>query len=248
MKGESVSRAKDLSKRHYEEALAGERVFIVKFLHWRPDFPHPLGLAVRHIPYGKNLETGMKILYEEHNIERTFSQQLLASVAKFNENWQVPLSQKGRPVYRDNVFTIDPPESLDLDDAISIQSLGNGNYKLHIHIADVSYFVEPNTDLDEQARSRCTTYYPPRPIKPVPMLPQGLSEVCCSLLPGEDRLALTVSVEVTPDGNVVGETKIERSVVNSSRRLTYFEAQQIINDTSENEVLTTEEVSNNLIT
>ena len=232
-----VTRAIILSQKHYGEALAGERVFVVKYLKWRPDCPHPLGLAVRQIPHGRDFKTGMEILYEDHNIRRKFSRELRTNVARdFDENWQVPLSEKGRPVYRDNVFTIDPPDSLDLDDAISIQSLGNGNYDLHIHIADVSYFVKPNTALDEEAKLRGTSYYPPKPDETVPMLPRELSEDCCSLLEGKERLALTVSVEVKPDGTVVGDTRVERSVVWSSSRLTYLEAQQIIDEASQMEV------------
>ncbi|CAB4019283.1 Hypothetical predicted protein, partial [Paramuricea clavata] len=229
--------AKILRKKHYEEALAGERVFVVKYLKWRTEFPHPLGLAVGHIPHGRDFKTGMKILYEEYNIKKEFDNKLRKSVKKeFDENWQLPANEKGRPVYRDNVFTIDPPGSLDLDDAISIQSLGNGNYMLHIHIADVSYFVLDNTPLDEEARLRGTSYYPPKPDETVPMLPRELSQGCCSLLKGKDRLVVTVIVEVTPDGTVVGDAKMERSVIRSSSRLTYLEAQQIIDETSQRRV------------
>ena len=247
-----VTRATILSKKYYEEAIAGERVFIVEYLKWRPDCPYPLGLAVRHIPHGRDFKTGMEILYKDHNIiRRKFSKELRTSVARgFDENWKVPSSEKGRPVYRDNVFTIDPPNSQDLDDAISIQSLSDGNYYLHIHIADVSYFVQPDTALDEEARLRGTSYYPPKPDETVPMLPRELSEDCCSLLEGKDRLALTVSVEVKPDGTIVGDTRIERSVVCSSSRLTYLEAQQIIDETRKHlptEALTNGEVIYSLI-
>ncbi len=238
-----VTRATILSKKHYGEALAGERVFVVKYLKWRPDCPYPLGLAVRQIPHGRDFKTGMEILYEDHNIRRKFSRELRTSVARdFDKNWQVPSSEKGRPVYRNNVFTIDPPDSLDLDDAISIQSLGNGNYDFHIHIADVTYFVQPNTALDEEARLRGTSYYPPKPDETVPMLPRELSEDCCSLLEGKNRLALTVSVEVKPDGTIVGDTRIERSVVCSSSRLTYLEAQQIIDETDGSQMEVNREV------
>ena len=238
-----VNRAKILSKKHHGEALAGERVFVVKYLKWRHDCPHPLGLAVRHIPHGKDFETGMEILYEEHSVRRKFDEELRANVTReFNENWQVPASESGRPGYRDNVFTIDPPDSLDLDDAISVRSLSNGNFNVQIHIADVAYFVKPNTKLDEEARLRSTSYYPPKSEENVPMLPRNLSEGCCSLLQGEDRLAVTVSVELTPDGRDVGDVGIERSLVRSSSRLTYREAQQIIDEASEQDFPVNQEV------
>ena len=255
MKDGQVTQVRILKRKHYAEALAGERVFVVKYLQWRNNCPYPLGLAIRDIPHGRDFKTGMEILYAEHNIKREFDKKLRASVKKeFSENWQVPASEKGRPVYRDNVFTIDPPESLDLDDAISIQSLSNGNYDLHIHIADVSYFVLPNTPLDEEAWLRGTSYYPPKPHETVTMLPRELSQNCCSLLRGKDRLALTLSVEVTPDGTVVGDARIERSVICSRSRLTYLEAQKFIDETtqkfndetSQTEVPINEEVRNSL--
>ena len=232
LEGGEVSQAHILNKHHHGEALAGERVFVVKYLKWRPDCPHPLGLAVRHIPHGRDLKTGMEILYEEHNVRRKFNKELRRNVTKqFNENWQVPAGEKGRPLYCKNVFTIDPADSLDLDDAISVRSLGNGNFKVQIHIADVSYFVKPNTKLDEEARLRGTSYYPPKPEVTVPMLPPELSEGCCSLLQGEERLAVTLSVELKPNGTDVGDVRIERSLVRSSSRLTYREAQEIIDET-----------------
>ena len=245
LKNGGVNRAKILSKKDHEEALAGERVFVVKYLKWRHDCPHPLGLAVRHIPHGKDFKTGMEILYEEHSVRRKFDEVFRGKITKeFNENWQVPKSEKDRRLYCKNVFTIDPAESMDLDDAISVKSLGNGNFDVNIHIADVSYFVKPNTKLDKEARLRCTSYYPPKPEVTVPMLPPELSEGCCSLLKGEDRLAVTVSVELTPDGRHVGDVRIERSLVRSSSRLTYRQAQQIIDETRLHDLPVNEEVRN----
>ena len=232
-----------LRGKRYRQALVGERVFVVRYKQWRTNCPYPLGLAIRHMPQGEDFRTGMDILYEEYNIRRRFSKKLNASVAaQFDQNWQVSKRERGRDAYRGNVFTVDPPESQDLDDAISVKSLRNGNYKLHVHIADVSYFVQPDTELDEEARLRGTSYYPPRPEENVPMLPRELSERCCSLLPGKDRLAVTVSFEVTPDGTVVEDPVIKRSMVCSSARLTYSEAQRIINETSQQEFPITDEV------
>ena len=246
LKNGDVNRARILGEEDHEEALAGGRVFVVRFLKWRPDCPHPLGLAVRHIPHGRDFKSGMEILYEEHNVRRKF--ELAASVTRgLNENWQVPSSEKGRPVYCKNVFTIDAPDSLDLDDAISVRSLSNGNFIVHIHIADVSYFVKPNTKLGEEARLRGTSHYPPNPEVTVSMLPPELSEGCCSLLQGKDRLAVTVSVELTPDGRDVGDVRIERSLVRSSSRLTYGEAQQIIDEPNQQDIPINQEVRNAVV-
>lgn len=236
-----------LQPKAYQEALVGERVFVVKYKQWLPDFSYPLGKGISHMPHGKNFRKGMDVLYEEYNIRREFKKNLSTRVAEeFDEDWQVPDSESHRPAYRDNVFTVDQPESVDLDDAISMSSLGNGNYNVHVHIADVSYFVQPDTELDKEARLRGTSYYPPKPEENIPMLPRELSERCCSLIEGKDRLAVTVSFEVTPDGTVVVDESIERSVVCSSAKLTYLDAQQIIDETRQQEVHITVEVRNYL--
>ena len=114
----------------------------------------------------------------------------------FNENvlkclpttpWQI--SEKEIETRRDlrdrRIFTIDPPTSKDLDDAVSCTRLPDGNYEIGVHVADVSYFVKPNTALDRDARKRATTVYLVQ--KSVPMLPLLLSEETCSLNPGENR-------------------------------------------------------------
>ena len=247
LKTENTEIVDELQWKAYQEALVGERVFVVKYKKWLPDFPYPLGKVISHMPHGKDFRKGMHVLYEEYNIRREFTKKLRTSVAEeFGEDWQIPDRESHRPAYRDNVFTIDPLESSDLDDAISMRSLGNGNYNVHVHIADVSYFVQPDTQLDKEARLRGTSYYPPKPEKNVPMLPRELSERCCSLVQGKDRLAVTVSFEVTPEGNVVGDGSIERSVVCSSAKFTYLDAQQIIDEMRQTEIPTTVGVGINL--
>lgn len=243
LKIENTGIVDQLQVKGYQEALVGERVFVVKYKEWLPKFHYPLGQAISHMPHGKDFGTGMNVLYEEHNIRREFRKELIKSVAeKFGENWEVPDNESRRPAYRDSVFTVDPPESTDLDDAISVWSLGNGNYTLQVHIADVSYFVQPATKLDKEARLRGTSYYPPE--ENFPMLPRELSERCCSLIPGKDRLAVTVSFEVTSRGIVVGDGSIERSVICSSSRFTYLDAQKIIDATRQQEFPITDEVRN----
>ena len=233
MKNGSVTKAVVLRNKKVKEALAGERVFVVRYLKWRVDCPYPLGLAVRHLSYGKDFRTGMEILYEEYNVKRKFSEKVLASCERdfgSAEDWKIPAGEKFRPAYRKALFTVDPPESRDLDDAISVRVVGGDNYEVGIHIADVSYFVRPNTPLDEEALSRGTSYYPPKTHDVVPMLPRQLSEGCCSMLEGKDRLSVSVFVEMKSNGTVIGEPRFERTIVRSCCRLTYHEAQEIIDE------------------
>lgn len=102
---------------------------------------------------------------------------------------------------KDRVFTIDPDTAKDFDDALSIKRNEDGTYDVAVHIADVSYFVKPNTALDRDARKRATSVYLVQ--RAVPMLPPALSEQICSLVPGQERLAFTAIFTMTDDAKIV---------------------------------------------
>ena len=102
---------------------------------------------------------------------------------------------------QDRVFTIDPDTAKDFDDALSIKKNEDGTYDVSVHIADVSYFVKPNTPLDRDARKKATSVYLVQ--RAVPMLPPALSEQICSLVPGEDRFAFSVIFTMNEDGKVL---------------------------------------------
>ncbi|NLF15688.1 MAG: VacB/RNase II family 3'-5' exoribonuclease, partial [Lentisphaerae bacterium] len=134
----------------------------------------------------------------------------------------------GRVDLRDRfVITIDPAESRDFDDALSVRRVGSGLWELAVHVADVSHMVRPGTALDREARARgCSTYLPGRVI---PMLPERLSNDLCSLNPGVDRLAMTALILMSADGEV-RKTRFVNSILRSRRRLTYAQALAALND------------------
>ena len=101
----------------------------------------------------------------------------------------------------ERVFTIDPETAKDLDDAVSIKLNEDGTYDVGVHIADVSFFVKPNTALDRDARKRATSVYLVQ--RAVPMLPPALSEQLCSLVPGQERLTFSIVFTMTKDAKVV---------------------------------------------
>lgn len=101
----------------------------------------------------------------------------------------------------DRIFSIDPETAKDLDDALSVKLNEDGTYDVGVHIADVSYFVKPNTALDRDARKRATSVYLIQ--RAVPMLPPALSEQLCSLVPGYDRLAFSTIFTMSSDGTVL---------------------------------------------
>lgn len=101
----------------------------------------------------------------------------------------------------ERVFSIDPESARDLDDAFSVKANDDGTYDISVHIADVSFFVKPNTALDRDARKKANTVFLVQ--RAVSMLPPALSEQLCSLLPGEERLAFTVTFTVSKDARVL---------------------------------------------
>jgi len=123
------------------------------------------------------------------------------------------------------IFSIDPPTARDLDDALHITKLDNGNFEVGVHIADVSYFVRPGSPLDKEALNRATTVYLIQ--KAITMLPNVLCENLCSLNPGVDRMAFSVIFTLSPEGKVLDEW-FGRTVIRSCSKMSYNVAQLVI--------------------
>jgi len=125
----------------------------------------------------------------------------------------------------ENIFTIDPFDAKDYDDAVSVKTLPNGNFSVGIHIADVSYYVTHNSKIFNEALKRGTSVYLVGRV--IPMLPEKLSNNLCSLVPNKDRLAYSVIVEFDKEMKIQNY-QIKKSVINSKRRFTYEEVQEIL--------------------
>lgn len=137
---------------------------------------------------------------------------------------------KNRKDLRNNiVFTIDGQDAKDLDDAVSVKKLENGNYKLDVHIADVSYYVRENSLLDKEAQIRGTSIYMLGRV--IPMLPRELSNGICSLNEGEDRYTLSCTMEINSKGNVVS-SDVYKAVINVTKRMNYHDVQAILDDSN----------------
>ena len=135
--------------------------------------------------------------------------------------------KRRRDMRHELVMTIDPTTSRDFDDALHVKQCDDGDFEVGIHIADVSYFVVPGSELDNEARLRCATTYLQG--FSVPMLPRELSENLCSLNPGVDRCAFSVIVKMKPDGTFDdNETWFGRTLINNKCRMDYQTAQRII--------------------
>lgn len=126
------------------------------------------------------------------------------------------------------IFTIDGEDAKDLDDAVRVEKLENGNYKLEVHIADVSYYVKENSLLDQEALLRGTSIYILGRV--IPMLPRELSNGICSLNAGEDRLTLSCIMEINPQGEVISG-EVVKGIICVTKRMSYKEVQKIIDGT-----------------
>ncbi len=134
--------------------------------------------------------------------------------------------------YRDEiVFTIDGEDAKDLDDAVSVEKLENGNYKLSVHIADVSHYVKEGSSLDKEAIYRGTSIYMFDRV--IPMLPVELSNGICSLNAGENRFALSCIMEINNKGQVISGD-VHKSVIKVTERMSYTDVNKILNNLDEN--------------
>ncbi|MBL0106026.1 MAG: ribonuclease R [Ignavibacteria bacterium] len=167
-------------------------------------------------------------LTEEKSIIRKFNlvKEFPREVENEAEKASIDVNLEERVDLRDKtIFTIDPIDAKDFDDAVSVEILEDGTYMLGVHIADVSHYVKEGSALDKEALKRATSVYLVKNV--VPMIPEKLSNDICSLKPGEDRLTFSVFIKLSKRC-AVKSYEIKKSVIRSKRRFTYEEAQEII--------------------
>ena len=214
-----------------EEFRSGQFLFLVQYVQWRSDCRYPLGIIIRKFSQEKTLATSLQIVFAEHGIRKPFEVDSISHVqSEFPPSWSIPPEEyRSRPKI-DGAFTIDPDDSRDLDDALTMKQVSEEVFLIGVHVADVAYFVKEGTPLDKEAFSRCTSYYPGHGNESIPMLPHNLSENLCSLIPDKDRLSLSLFFQLTKEGELVCPPEIKRTIVRSCCRLSYSSAQSIIDD------------------
>jgi ribonuclease R len=166
-------------------------------------------------------------LYKEYALSDLFTDDIENEITKFSEEYIAQESSRRYDLRNEVIFTIDPEDAKDYDDAVSLKSTDDGNYELGVHIADVSFFVRENSALDKEAFKRGTSIYLPG--KAVPMLPNKLTNQICSLVENKDRLTFSILIKITPLGDVLSST-LYKSVMNSKKRFTYHDAQQLLEE------------------
>merc|ERR1712137_827478 len=174
-------------------------------------------------------------LHEHGVITREFSEAVLRCLPP--ADWKVaPEDLASREDFRKVcVFSVDPPGCKDIDDAVSCEALPNGNYRVGVHIADVTHFVLPGTAVDQEAAERCTTVYLVE--RRTDMFPGLLTTEVCSLRSNVERLTFSVVWEMTRDAKILS-TKFCKAVICSKAALSYAEAQARIDDPNDCSAIT----------
>lgn len=213
----------------------GDRV-LIEMIGWPKSQKNPFGNVVSVI--GKPGENDVEMI--SILMDKGFKLKFPKKVKKFANDipMEIPAEEiaKRKDMREITTFTIDPHDAKDFDDALSIRTLENGNYEIGVHIADVSHYVPIDSEADKEARIRATSVYLVDRV--VPMLPEKISNMVCSLRPHEEKLCFSAIFEMNEKAEVLSK-EFTRTVIYSDRRFTYEEAQQVI-ETGEGEELVDE--------
>lgn len=203
---------------------------VVEITSWTQPLLDPIAKIIEILGHAGDHETEMQAIIRSGGFSKAFpesvqkaAQELFATKEQiFSEAIADP---KRRDIRGITTMTIDPVDAKDFDDALSCQTLPNGNFEIGIHIADVSHYVRDHDGIDEEARERGTSVYLVDRV--IPMLPEILSNDLCSLRPNEDRLSFSAIFELTPEANIVSEW-YGQTIMHSDKRFSYEEAQEVL--------------------
>lgn len=213
-----------ISKKNFNKAKNNQKV-VVKITKFPQGNRSAEGRIIEIIGYIDEAGVDMLSLVKEYNLPYEFPDDVIKEATEI----KAEISKKDIPNRLDlrekNIFTIDGEDAKDLDDAIYVEKLQNGNYELGVNIADVSYYVKENSKLDKEAIIRGTSIYMLDRV--IPMLPKELSNGICSLNAKEDRLCISVICEITQNGEVVS-SDIRKSIINVKERMSYTDVQKIL--------------------
>ncbi|XP_076439727.1 3'-5' exoribonuclease HELZ2-like isoform X2 [Babylonia areolata] len=231
-----LSADKTLSFSHYEKVEAGSadnKLFVVRYLKWLPGFYHPLGVVVGIVPVGSTLTSAQKIVDIEHNVPVGFNEQVVNEVKSTFISNTLPAESPNTRMDLTQAwsFTIDSAQATDLQVAFSIDQVSELSYQVCVHITDVTGFVKSGSAMDKEAAQRGASLLPVGRDQ-VPMLPPRLSSELCSLVPGQDRRALSVFMTVAGNGDEwhVVQTSVRPSIINSKHRFSFQEVDRILDD------------------
>ncbi len=210
--------------RFLNNAKSGDKVVVV-ITEWVEGSRSPLGKVIHLLgkPGDNNVE--MNAILAEYDFPLAFPERVEKEAEKISKTISDEDIAKRRDFRSFTTFTIDPADAKDFDDAISYEKLDNGLHRIGVHIADVSHYVKKGSPLDQEAYERGTSVY--LVDRTIPMLPEVLSNNLCSLRPNEDKLCFSAVFDLNDDAKVIHEW-FGKTVINSDRRFSYEEVQEII--------------------
>lgn len=213
-----------IPKEDLNGAKGGQKA-IVEIMEWKPPSKNPFGRVIEVLGDPGDNEVEMHAILAEYNLPARFEKEVEAEAEKVIVDIPDKEIRKRRDFRQVTTFTIDPADAKDFDDALSVKKLEDDKYEVGVHIADVTHYVRPDTILEEEAQSRATSVY--LVDRTVPMLPEKLSNMVCSLRPNEEKLTYSVVFTINSQARVM-KTWIGKTIINSDHRFVYDEVQDII--------------------
>ena len=198
---------------------------VVKITEWPDKAKNPIGQVIDILGRAGDNNTEMHAILAEFGLPYSYPENVEAAADKIPDEISAEEIARREDFRRVTTFTIDPKDAKDFDDALSIRSLGGGLWEVGVHIADVSHYVKEGTVIDKEAERRATSVY--LVDRTIPMLPERLCNLLCSLRPDEEKLAYSVIFQMNDKAEVL-QHRIVHTVIKSDRRFTYEEAQQVI--------------------
>ena len=198
---------------------------VVKIIEWPDKAKNPIGQVIDILGRAGDNNTEMHAILAEFGLPYSYPENVEAAADKIPDAIPAEEIAKREDFRRVTTFTSDPKDAKDFDDALSIRSLGGGQWEVGVHIADVTHYVKEGTVIDKEAERRATSVY--LVDRTIPMLPERLCNLLCSLRPDEEKLAYSVIFQMN-DKAEVQASRIVHTVIKSDRRFTYEEAQQVI--------------------
>ena len=212
-------------------ALQGQKA-VARVIDWDSKSKNPVAEIISVLGYPGLHETEMHAILAEFELPYSFAEEVEQDAEKISAEITDYEIKSRRDFRQVPTFTIDPVDAKDFDDALSLRQLESGNWQVGIHIADVTHYVRAGSLVEEEAKQRATSVYLVDRV--VPMLPERLSNYICSLNPSQDKLTYSAVFEMNEKSEVVNEW-FGRTIINSDRRFSYNEAQQVI-DTGEGDM------------
>src|SRR5216117_2037468 len=213
----------DRDQRQQPSANVGDKV-VVRLDAWESRHVNPEGEIIEVLGTASAPGVDVLSIIRKFHLRAEFPKDVLNQAERISEQIVARQLEGREDLRKEFVVTIDPDDARDFDDAIQVEKIKNG-WRLGVHIADVAAYVEPGSPLDREARRRGNSVYLPDRV--IPMLPERLSNVVCSLKPGVDRLTHSVFIHFDKNGNAKS-ARFARSVIRSAHRLTYKQAYAIL--------------------